>query len=50
MIIIDRRDAYRHVTKQLSPWAWSRPVSQVCDGMTRPERRALLAAGAVAET
>jgi DNA-binding transcriptional regulator LsrR (DeoR family) len=42
---------YRDVTKAVvSIGSWTPPVSQVYDGMTRPERHALLEAGAVAET
>ena len=42
---------YRHVTKAIvSVGSWTPPVSQVYDGMTRPERHALLEAGVVAET
>jgi DNA-binding transcriptional regulator LsrR (DeoR family) len=44
-------ERYRHVTKAIvSIGSWTPPVSQVYDGMTRPERHALLEAGVVAET
>lgn len=42
---------YRHVTKAVVYiGSWTPSVSQVYDVMTRPERHALLEAGAVAET